>query len=143
MKWQIAERVPAQMSSSSFERVSKLGGPSPKAFVLLLLLYKHSLIFRVANSGFVGLGMVTVSLFILKLHPVRQRRDSDNVKGCQGDEQRQGENPYLKKIRYGKVGSLTKLSDTGIEAKTRHRVSLVSAHVTTLEEDLKQQPLPR
>ncbi|GFW05728.1 uncharacterized protein TNCV_3407941 [Trichonephila clavipes] len=27
------------------------------------------------------------------------------------------------------------------EAKTRHRVSLVSAHVTTLEEDLKQQPL--
>ncbi|GFX03724.1 putative LOC100569746 [Trichonephila clavipes] len=26
------------------------------------------------------------------------------------------------------------------EAKTRHRVSLVSAHVTTLEEDLKQQP---
>ncbi|GFV83830.1 uncharacterized protein TNCV_387381 [Trichonephila clavipes] len=34
-----------------------------------------------------------------------------------------------------------KLSDTGIEAKTSHRVSLVSAHVTTLEEDLKQQPL--
>ncbi|GFT77838.1 uncharacterized protein TNCV_2968811 [Trichonephila clavipes] len=35
-----------------------------------------------------------------------------------------------------------KLSDTGIgKAKTRHRVSLVSAHVTTLEEDLKQQPL--
>ncbi|GFX46948.1 uncharacterized protein TNCV_315711 [Trichonephila clavipes] len=28
-----------------------------------------------------------------------------------------------------------------VEAKTRHRVSLVSAHVTTLEEDLKQQPL--
>ncbi|GFT55079.1 transposable element Tc1 transposase [Trichonephila clavipes] len=27
------------------------------------------------------------------------------------------------------------------EAKARHRVSLVSAHVTTLEEDLKQQPL--
>ncbi|GFT60863.1 uncharacterized protein TNCV_3615921 [Trichonephila clavipes] len=27
------------------------------------------------------------------------------------------------------------------EAKTRHRVSLVSPHVTTLEEDLKQQPL--
>ncbi|GFS64049.1 uncharacterized protein TNCV_3944471 [Trichonephila clavipes] len=27
------------------------------------------------------------------------------------------------------------------EAKTRHRVSLVLAHVTTLEEDLKQQPL--
>ncbi|GFT26246.1 uncharacterized protein TNCV_3336271 [Trichonephila clavipes] len=27
------------------------------------------------------------------------------------------------------------------EANTRHRVSLVSAHVTTLEEDLKQQPL--
>ncbi|GFV14316.1 katanin p80 WD40 repeat-containing subunit B1 [Trichonephila clavipes] len=27
------------------------------------------------------------------------------------------------------------------EAKTRYRVSLVSAHVTTLEEDLKQQPL--
>ncbi|GFW48871.1 uncharacterized protein TNCV_3900691 [Trichonephila clavipes] len=27
------------------------------------------------------------------------------------------------------------------EAKTRHRVSLVSAHVTTFEEDLKQQPL--
>ncbi|GFY11843.1 hypothetical protein TNCV_4973431 [Trichonephila clavipes] len=29
------------------------------------------------------------------------------------------------------------------ETKTRHRVSLVSAHVTTLEEDLKQQPLCR
>ncbi|GFV35161.1 uncharacterized protein TNCV_2295661 [Trichonephila clavipes] len=28
-----------------------------------------------------------------------------------------------------------------LEANTRHRVSLVSAHVTTLEEDLKQQPL--
>ncbi|GFS53171.1 uncharacterized protein TNCV_4516971 [Trichonephila clavipes] len=28
-----------------------------------------------------------------------------------------------------------------LEAKTRHRVSLVSAHVTTLEEDLKQQTL--
>ncbi|GFU77845.1 uncharacterized protein TNCV_1138531 [Trichonephila clavipes] len=28
-----------------------------------------------------------------------------------------------------------------LEAKIRHRVSLVSAHVTTLEEDLKQQPL--
>ncbi|GFT86412.1 uncharacterized protein TNCV_3259171 [Trichonephila clavipes] len=28
-----------------------------------------------------------------------------------------------------------------LEAKTRHRASLVSAHVTTLEEDLKQQPL--
>ncbi|GFV61400.1 uncharacterized protein TNCV_446161 [Trichonephila clavipes] len=36
-----------------------------------------------------------------------------------------------------------KLSDTGIGSlKTRHRVRLfVSAHVTTLEEDLKQQPL--
>ncbi|GFT53017.1 uncharacterized protein TNCV_2631431 [Trichonephila clavipes] len=35
-----------------------------------------------------------------------------------------------------------KLSDTGIGREDpRHRVSLVSAHVTTLEEDLKQQPL--
>ncbi|GFS98104.1 uncharacterized protein TNCV_3849811 [Trichonephila clavipes] len=33
------------------------------------------------------------------------------------------------------------LPPTSSEAKTRHRVSLVSAHVTTLEEDLKQQPL--
>ncbi|GFU68878.1 hypothetical protein TNCV_1548621 [Trichonephila clavipes] len=32
-------------------------------------------------------------------------------------------------------------SGTSHEANTRHRVSLVSAHVTTLEEDLKQQPL--
>ncbi|GFY32289.1 hypothetical protein TNCV_3557971 [Trichonephila clavipes] len=38
---------------------------------------------------------------------------------------------------------LRNVSDTGIGKKlTRHRVSLVSAHVTTLEEDLKkQQPL--
>ncbi|GBM46837.1 hypothetical protein AVEN_112186-1 [Araneus ventricosus] len=32
-----------------------------------------------------------------------------------------------------------KLSDTEREAKTRHGVSLVPVHLTTLEEDLKQQ----
>ncbi|GFU43506.1 uncharacterized protein TNCV_406011 [Trichonephila clavipes] len=34
-----------------------------------------------------------------------------------------------------------KLSDTGIGSEDQTQVSLVSAHVTTLEEDLKQQPL--
>ncbi|GFV67202.1 hypothetical protein TNCV_3669571 [Trichonephila clavipes] len=34
-----------------------------------------------------------------------------------------------------------KLSDTGIGSEDQTQISLVSAHVTTLEENLKQQPL--
>ncbi|GFW80091.1 uncharacterized protein TNCV_460001 [Trichonephila clavipes] len=49
--------------------------------------------------------------------------------------------PNLNALAASISHAVCKLSDTGIGTKTRHRVSLVSAHVTTLGEDLKQQPL--
>ncbi|GFT11373.1 hypothetical protein TNCV_1144431 [Trichonephila clavipes] len=44
---------------------------------------------KVVDDNFAGLGMVTVRLFILELHPVRGRRGSHGVKDCRGDGQRQ------------------------------------------------------
>ncbi|GFY14222.1 uncharacterized protein TNCV_3614111 [Trichonephila clavipes] len=73
---------------------------------------------------------------------LKERHLKDQVQDHSSEEEdTYPDPPKIRLERRGSSESRASYSNYKYEAKTRHRVSLVLAHVTTLEEDLKQLPL--